>query len=81
MIVSGKNFLLLTPPLPPNHFNFDFFDNFNNSNAFHSFNLNFEQLICKKVLKFTLLANCCSDLFTEVKTERLSNSLGRFLER
>ena len=33
----------------------------------HSFNLKLEHLICKKVLKFDLLANCFSDLFTEVK--------------
>ena len=32
----------------------------------HSFNLKLEQLNCKKVFKIALLANCFSDLFTEV---------------
>ena len=62
--VSGNNFLLLTCPDP---FKLDFFDNFGNSKAFHSFNLKLEQLSCKKVLNFALLGNCFSDLFTEVE--------------
>ena len=34
---------------------------------FTLFNLKLEQLSCKKVLKFALLGNYFSDLFTEVK--------------
>ena len=32
-----------------------------------SFHLKFEQLSCKKLLKFSFLTNCFLDLFTEVK--------------
>ena len=51
----------------PDPFKLNLFDNYGNSKAFHSFNLKLEQLSSKKVLKFALLCNCFSDLFTEVE--------------
>ena len=53
--------------LAPDLFKLNFFDIFGNSKAFHTFNLKLEQLSGKKVLKFPLLVNCFSDLFTEVE--------------
>ena len=54
MIVSGNIDLLLTRP---SSFKLNLLDNFGNPKAFHTFNLNLEQLICKKLLKFVLLGN------------------------
>ena len=49
-------------------FKLNFFDIFGNLKAFHSFDLkNLEQLSGKKVLKWALLGNRYSELFTEVE--------------
>ena len=52
--------------LPPDLFKLNLFDNYDNSKAFHIFNLKLEQLSCEKVLKFALFCNSFSDIFTEV---------------
>ena len=62
--VSGKYFCLQFAPDP---FKLNFFDNFGNSTGFYSFKLKLQHFSCKKVLKFFILGNCFSDLFTEVE--------------
>ena len=48
---------------PPDPFKFDLFDIFRRSNAFESFNLKSEQIVCEKALKFVLIDNYFPDLF------------------
>ena len=67
MIVSGKNFLLLTLSTSDFFHNFDFFDNFGNSKEFHTVLTSIKtSSVAKKVLKIPLLGNCLFDLFTAV---------------
>ena len=67
--------------LAPNPIKLYFFDNFGNSEPFHTVLL--EQLSCKKVLKVALLGNCFSDLLAEVGIWYLKTQvcLGRFVGR
>ena len=60
-----KHFLCFL--LAPDIFKLIFFDNFGNSKAFHTvLIIKLEQLSRKNMLKFALLGNCFSDLFTKV---------------
>ena len=60
-------------------FKFDLLDYFHKFNAFDSFNLRLEQLICKRAVKVVFLDNFFPYLFTEVQIwyiKRFKFSLG-----